>query len=185
MAIKLEDWSIVTSSAVLTGSGVFQRACLEGVVAEDTSGKFSRGQRIHTPTIRHISFSLGKARTLNEEFVLGKINPNFAQFVENSPLSLESFESSINTVKLVKTETPKKEAIWKVHQIVMHDGSVQVALVSFGDGTHKIVVRGSGYGIVRAGVAISEIDSAAMSLLKQLPDSPHKYQPYVDFISRG
>lgn len=186
MLARIEDWSIITPpSFFVTPPSSRKHAFIEGLVFEDPSKDFPDGTRA-TIKLKRVNFHAGRARSYTAEYQLGYMNFDFHLLIENSPYKLSHYEELINKVRLVHPRDDRTVAAnWSVHRVVLNNGSVQVAVASFGDGGWKVIVKNGGYSIVRQGQITDEISYEAMAVLKQLPDDPRFHLPYIDFVRNG
>lgn len=184
MTAKLENWSILTSAGFFTPSrGPSPVAWLEGYVYGHSS--FPDGSWIHTSKIKHVNFRAKKAYTLNSDYMLGSINFDFAILLDCSRYDLGDYERVINKIRVIDPPSEFSHGIdWIVHDVKLEDNDKSlVAVASVGGGNHKVVVRDDNtYGVVCENRLVDRISPDIVRVLKQLPDAPTSYAPYVDFI---
>lgn len=77
-----------------------------------------------------------------------------------------------------------KKWTWDIRYISVDNLSESVLSVcQFTNGNCHIVIHRGCWAVVSQGVLMDRIFSTAAEALKQLPDNPNSYMPYVNFIT--
>ena len=73
---------------------------------------------------------------------------------------------------------------FRVEDISMKGGGIAVSVATFNDGYSNIIADDNCWVIVNGGKMSEWIFREAMEVLKQLPNTPSEYKPYINYLNR-